>query len=252
MILNSSVDIEKAKSAYANAEPFKFCVIDDFLAEPIAELLHKDMEYLIPDSKWVHYDSPIEKKYATNRWDLIPALTRTVLMVMNTSVVMDTIEEISGIKGLLPDPDLRGAGLHVILPGGKLLLHSDRQKHPTLNIYRRLNAIIYLNKDWKDSWNGHLEMWDRDITECKHKIAPVFNRFVLFETTAMSWHGHPEVLNCPIGTSRKSLALYYWTSTIPDNFEINEGSTDFRSRPGENEPEVIKLMEERRRAPGRK
>ncbi len=247
MIL-SDIDIEKAKSDYANAEPFKFCVIDDVFREDVIDLIHKDLEYLIPDSKWHRYDNPIEKKYTTDKWEIMPSFTRAVLLTMNSGIVIDKLEEITGIKGLLPDPNLRGAGISFVLPGGKLDLHADRQIHPKLNVYRRLNALIYINKNWRDEWAGALELWNKDVTKCVHKISPIFNRLVLFETTATSFHGHPDPLRAPIGTSRKALSLYYWTATIPKGFDLNLGSTDFRGRPNENDPELEKFREERRNA----
>ena len=43
---------------------------------------------------------------------------------------------------------------------------SDYEKHPLLkNKERRLNIILYLNKTWKDEWNGDTELWNTDMTK---------------------------------------------------------------------------------------
>jgi hypothetical protein len=35
---------------------------------------------------------------------------------------------------------------------------------------------------------------------------------VIFETHDKTYHGHPTPLACPVGQSRKSLILYYYTA----------------------------------------
>jgi hypothetical protein len=75
--------------------------------------------------------------------------------------------------------------------------------------------IVYLNKDWRESYNGHLELWDRTMSRCVQKILPIYSRCVVFSTTDWSYHGHPEKLACPAGMTRKSIALYYYTNGRP-------------------------------------
>ena len=72
-----------------------------------------------------------------------------------------------------------------------------------LHLERRVNVIIYLNESWDDSFGGHLELWNRDMTlKCK-EISPLFNRCVVFNTDATSYHGHPEPLATPEGVFRR-------------------------------------------------
>lgn len=67
------------------------------------------------------------------------------------------------------------------------------------------------------------------MKRCEKAISPVGNRAVIFNTDPSSFHGHPEPLRCPPGTTRRSLALYYFT--------IEQGtlvrSTEYRARPGD-------------------
>src|SRR5438309_11775207 len=62
---------------------------------------------------------------------------------------------------------------------------------------------------------------------------PVFNRFVVFNTTEFSFPGHSEPLHAPRGVSRRSLALYYYTSGRPEEELSGDHGTLFRPRPGE-------------------
>jgi hypothetical protein len=105
--------------------------------------------------------------------------------------------------------------LHQILPGGLLKIHADFGKHPVLKLERRLNVLVYLNKDWKEEYQGHFELWNKELTECKVRIAPIFNRLALFTTNSVSYHGHPDALMCPETMSRKSIAMYYYTLDRP-------------------------------------
>jgi hypothetical protein len=87
-----------------------------------------------------------------------------------------------------------------------------------------------LNKDWKEEFGGHLELWNRDVRQCEAKILPLFNRLVVFGTTDFTFHGHPNPLQCPEGMTRKSLALYYFTNGRPADEMTGEHSTLFKAR----------------------
>ena len=58
---------------------------------------------------------------------------------------------LTGVGGLVPDPHLHGGGQHQIRPGGKLAIHADFNRHPKLNLDRRLNLLLYLNRGWRSS-----------------------------------------------------------------------------------------------------
>jgi hypothetical protein len=87
-----------------------------------------------------------------------------------------------------------------------------------------------LNKDWREEYGGHLQLWDRDVTRCEAKVLPIFNRMMVFGTTDFTFHGHPDPLQCPEGMTRKSLALYYFSNGRPAEEITGEHSTIFRPR----------------------
>jgi hypothetical protein len=126
-----------------------------------------------------------------------------------------------------------GGGFHEISTGGLLGVHADFRLHRRLNLSRRLNMLIYLNRDWRIEWGGQLGLWDRTGKREIQKIDPLFNRCVVFNTDAHSYHGHPEPLKCPSDVTRKSIALYYYTASEAIRDEIPANSTMYVSRPGE-------------------
>jgi Rps23 Pro-64 3,4-dihydroxylase Tpa1-like proline 4-hydroxylase len=150
------------------------------------------------------------------------------------SVFIDFLETLTGITGLLPDPHLWGGGLHQIQRGGFLKVHADFNRHERLDLDRRLNLLVYLNKDWKEEYGGQLELWSRDMKRCEERVLPVFNRCVVFSTTDTSYHGHPDELTCPEGWTRKSMALYYYTTGRSAEETSQSHSTLYQERPGES------------------
>ena len=104
-------------------------------------------------------------------------------------VFLEFLESLTGIDGLIPDPYYEGGGLHPIVPGGFLKVHADFNWHKDLKLDRRLNVIVYLNRNWKEEYGGHLELWNREMTRCERRVLPIFNRCVIFSTTDFSYHG---------------------------------------------------------------
>ena len=68
------------------------------------------------------------------------------------------------------------------------------------------------------------------MTHCDAKVAPIFNRLMVFGTTDFTYHGHPNPLRCPEGMTRKSLALYYFSNGRPTEEVTGEHTTVFRAR----------------------
>jgi 2OG-Fe(II) oxygenase superfamily len=157
---------------------------------------------------------------------------------LNSASVLKSLESLTGEGPLISDPFFDGGGLHQIERGGHLSIHSDFAKPRHLPIFRRLNLIIYLNKDWKEGFGGSLELWSRDGKQKVKSVLPVANRAVIFTTDTTSYHGHPEPVNCPPNMSRRSLALYYYSVQPParahngttTRWRLNVGNQDADTR----------------------
>lgn len=218
---------------YQQAKPFPHIVIDDFLPEYILENILTEFPQS-GDIDWQKFENKSEKKLANKHERNMGDHTRALLYQLNSSTFIEFLENLTGIKGIIPDPHFEGGGLHQIEKGGYLKMHVDFNRHTKLNLDRRLNLLLYLNKDWQEEYGGYLELWDKEITKCEKKILPIFNRLVIFTTTDFTYHGHPEPLTCPEGRTRKSLALYYYTNGRPaEEISGKAHSTIFQARPGE-------------------
>ncbi|MGH8118399.1 MAG: 2OG-Fe(II) oxygenase [Rhodanobacteraceae bacterium] len=145
----------------------------------------------------------------------MPERTRGFIAALNAPPFLSVLSDITGIADLHPDPELRGGGIHAIGRGGYLKLHTDFNWHRGLAMHRRLNLLVYLNQDWQSAWNGAIELWSADARQRVFSLSPRLGHALLFETNDISYHGHPDPLECPEGTFRKSIALYYYTPTRP-------------------------------------
>lgn len=209
-----NADPAALQEQYVSAQPFPHIVIDDLFPEAILEEVLADFPR--PDEiAWRKFDNPTEKKLGYWHENPLRPSVQLFLYEMNSAPLLQFLEALTGIDGLISDPYYGGAGPHQIERGGFLKVHVDFNWHPLLKLDRRLNLLVYLNKDWQEEYGGHLELWNRDVSRCERKVLPVFNRTVVFSTTDFSFHGHPEPLACPEGRTRKSVSFYYYSNGRP-------------------------------------
>jgi Rps23 Pro-64 3,4-dihydroxylase Tpa1-like proline 4-hydroxylase len=233
---------EKAEE-YKNNKPFPHIYFDNFLPGEAAEAALRDF----PEPKqltWSEFNNPNEKKLAFNVVERLPAPDRDVLYFLNSRPMLRFLEVLTGLEGIIPDPYYSGGGLHQVKRGGKLEVHADFNYHAKLKLDRRINVLIYLNKDWQEEYGGHFELWNGQMTRAEQKILPLFNRCAIFSTTSFSYHGHPTPLACPPDRTRKSFATYYYSNGRPEE-EVSEAhSTLFQHRPeaGQSKRHVVKNL----------
>jgi 2OG-Fe(II) oxygenase superfamily len=140
---------------------------------------------------------------------------------MCAAPMMQVLRDITGHADLCVDPLFHGGGMHESFRGGWLNMHADWTQHPVLPLTRRLNLIVYLNRDWDPAWGGALELRHAKDETSTAKVEPFFNRAVIFPTTAETLHGFPDPMTCPADRSRKSVSWFYWS---PDPDAIKEGA----------------------------
>lgn len=219
MTISSIFDVEKFCSSselcsenYASAKPFAHIVLDGMLRPGPKSLLES-----FPNPDWSHWQS-LGDTYQLNKRSCndiahIPHSFAQIIAEMSSPTYLRALEKITGIGKLLPDPYLAGGGLHMSGPGGVLAPHTDFHVYGTLELYRRVNVILYLNEDWQESFGGCLEL---GLGEDKQVIVPSFGRCVIFTTDDKSVHGFPKAIID--GKWRKSIALYYYTSREAPTF----------------------------------
>ena len=198
---------------YLNAAPFPHIAVDDFLPDDLVRDVIKNFPI-----EQVSEERTFEMGYAGQfKRQILPeacnAFNRELFWFLNSRPVLQYLEGLTGIDGLLPDPYYVGGGFHVTGRGGLLGIHADFRINDQLHVQRRINLLIYLNPEWDDNWNGQLELWSKDMKQCVARVSPILNRCVVFSTDANTWHGHPDALATPDGVKRRSIAMYYYTAS---------------------------------------
>ena len=225
---------ESLSGAYCFAEPFPHMVADDFLPDSVARMA---LEHFPREA--LRSDRVFEMGYAgLHKRQILPdecdAPARQLFQFFNSRPMLEFLEGLTAIPGLIPDPYFMGGGYHETGRGGKLGIHADFRVNEQLHLHRRLNVIIYLNEQWDESYGGNLELWSRDMAAKCREVAPLFNRCVIFNTDATSYHGHPDPLTTPDGVLRRSIALYYYTASKEIYNEVPNTSTLYQARPGDD------------------
>lgn len=231
-LLISAADARAAAApfaaAYQSASPYAHAGFDNFLDPVILDRVREELRVL-PEAETM-FDRPQEKLKSSYQPERLGAYTRALFQALNAKPFLAFLEEMSGIEGLIPDPYFAGGGIHVVANGGHLDIHADFNHHGKMNLERRLNVLIYLNRDWREEWGGSFEIWNREMTEKVASFVPEFNRMVCFSTDSDTWHGNPAPVNHPAGEPRQSIALYYYTATWDSTRKSH--TTLFRPRPG--------------------
>lgn len=212
--MNNLIDLDNIN--YINY-PFSHCVIDNFLDNQKANILHDEIVRLKKDDSDVKFkkkkDFNQQNKYAFTDLKKFEPNLENIFRFLTSSNFIKKLEKITGISNLITNcVDLKGAGVHLMENNSYLNMHTDFNiyKDPTYgNLERRINLLIYFNKNWENQYNGDLLLADYNTGFYK-RIEPSFNRCVIFNTSSESIHGVPEKLNIPQNQFRKSIAIYYY------------------------------------------
>ncbi|TAF65715.1 MAG: 2OG-Fe(II) oxygenase [Cytophagales bacterium] len=230
-LLNShyteATTIAQLKEQFNTTQPYKHLVMDNFLEEAFANTIHDYFPAIDVLNK--HYKGLNEQKSEGSNFEAFhPSFSQLRQMLMSKEFCQ-WVSDIVGIPDLFITDDKLGTGLHQGGNGSFLDIHIDFNIHTEKNVHRRLNLLIYMNKDWKDEYGGHLEMWNSNMTQCEKKVAPLFNRCVIFETNEISYHGYSKV-TLPEGLTRRSFYAYFYT-------DIREGATKYHDTVFKPKPE---------------
>lgn len=235
---NWKSNIDSLNKEFIKNIPYPHVLIRKFFTEEIANKL-SEVFPSIDSETWKKYNNPLEHKYSHNEISKLPEEYKKIFVLLQSDEFISLIKQITSIQNLENDPLLHGAGLHFYPNRGKLDLHLDYSLHPFLKKERRVNLIIYLNKNFKEQWGGQLELRSRDFNTIK-QVIPKFNSAILFQTSDDSVHGVPEEINCPEGEGRKSIAIYYISE--PRNNIIIRKKAEFLEIPNENDQEKKKML----------
>ena len=191
---------------YLLAKPFPHLIIDNFcdgnkllkMYNNIPELNNKSRDYVFANNKF-------EK---SNYKELGPEFEE-LYNDLSSKKMNDFLSFIAN-EEVFVDPVNHGGGLHQGKKNSFLDMHLDFNYHPlNKGWYRNMNLLLYLNKDWKPEYKGHLKLVDLRSGEEAQLEVP-FNRMIIQQTRAYTLHGY-DMTNFPDKVYRTSVATYAYT-----------------------------------------
>jgi Rps23 Pro-64 3,4-dihydroxylase Tpa1-like proline 4-hydroxylase len=217
--------------SYNTQSPYPHIVIEDFLEKEVLHNVSKEA-YVVctnPHENWRfggRLNSKDEHDFQQKKRGIgvinnLPYHTKELVNYLNSDEFVSKLENLTGKDGLVADPSLVGGGLHETKRGGYLGIHHDFNTLWINNeqYYRQINLLLYINPHWDESWGGHLELWDKNMTGPSEIVNVKSNRCVIFNIDGAP-HGHPHPLNSPPDISRRSIAMYYYSKEVPQTSEI--------------------------------
>ena len=214
-------EADAVRARFRSARPFRHACIDGFLEPDIAEQALADFPGFNNEAARNEFGEVGRKAVNTDLPKISPFYARLSDYLVSDSF-MDQMSALTGIPGLKPDVNQYGGGTHENLPGQSLDPHVDFNYDMATGRHRRINLLIYLNKDWDEAWGGNIALHSnpRD-PQSDESVAytPDFNRAVLFETNEHSWHGfrRVEIPEDASTRSRKCLSIYLYTDDRPED-----------------------------------
>ena len=227
-------DPDEFKKNFLTVEPFPHFCIDNFLNEGFANEIYdsfptfQEAKALGQGFKAVNESKKIQ---ISDDSKFAPAMKKLSDLLQSKKFV-DMWSDLTGLPNLLSDPKLIGGGIHETNSGGHLDVHVDFNFVEKEQLHRRLNILIYFNKDWKEEYGGYLDLWDVNVKKRYGYFKPKFNRACGFITSGTSYHGVTP-LTCPPDIFRKSFAAYYYTKEAPEGWTGKKHSTLFKARPNQ-------------------
>ena len=191
----------------------------------ISNLLPEDLALEIYQSfpkasqKWREMKSFREHKYTSKDFDNMPDLLREITFAIQDKRVIEAVESIVSMNKLEADETLYAGGLSMMEKDHFLDPHIDNSHNQGRDLYRRLNLLYYVTPEWSESDGGHLNLWDKTVTQ-NTEIHSTFNTLVLMETHDHSWHS---VSTIKKDDFRCCVSNYYFSKESPsgeDYFHI--------------------------------
>jgi hypothetical protein len=231
-VLNDALDIQ---NRFQTALPFRHAVIEGFLEPEVCERLLEDFPCFNAKYALNEHGEVGGKAVVEQMGSISPAYAKFYEYI-NSHAFLQKMSDLTGIPNLIADATLFGGGTHENRDGQYLDAHIDFNVDEKRMLYRRLNLLIYLNKEWEESWGGNIQLHSNPRypeTNETFQFAPLFNRAVIFETSEYSWHGF-ETITLPEDKkhlSRKSISIYLYTKDRPAEEVVAPHTTFYICRP---------------------
>lgn len=226
---------DQIQRQFQTAQPFRFTVLDNFLQVQHCEQLLADFPPF-QDKFAINEHGHVGGKAVVEQVNEISPFYWDFYEYINSDEFLKAMSEMTGIPDLIADPTLFGGGTHDNRDGQGLDIHVDFNIDERRSLHRRLNLLIYLNKEWDPVWGGNIELHSDPKNPDKNEVfssPPLFNRALIFETNERSWHGFGRIQlpGDKKHLSRKSFSIYLYTKDRPAEEIVAPHTTFYLPQP---------------------
>lgn len=223
---------QKMKKEFSVKGRINTCFIDNLLPENIARDIYN--AFPSPEEMAIH-KSLRENKRIAAQMDLYNPLLEEIVYAFQDPRIVKLVEEITGLKEMVPDELLYAGGISLMSKGNFLNPHLDNSHDNDRESYRVLNLLYYVTPDWQEENGGNLELWDNGVKNSQRTIHSRFNRLVLMVTNKSSYHSVSKVLS----DGKRCCVSNYYFSQIPAEPSAYFHVTSFYGRPEEPVKDIL-------------
>lgn len=217
---------ENLAKEFQNKGRINSCFIDNLLPLEVAINIYE--AYPSPEEMSIH-KSLRENKRIAAQMDLYNPLLEEIVFAFQDERIVKIVEEITGLKDMIPDENLYAGGISLMANGNFLNPHLDNSHDNDRENYRVLNLLYYVTPEWREENGGNLELWDNGTKSKQRVIFSKFNRLVLMITNKSSYHSVSKV----ISEGKRCCVSNYYFSRIPAESSEYFHVTSFYGRPEE-------------------
>ena len=221
-----------------NAGNFKYYVISDLL--PL-KLANEIADKFPSEENLRKRDTLREYKRVGVDFEIYDPIMESITFAFHDSQVVNSIEKLTGFKKMIPDKHLYAGGLSSMSKNSFLNPHLDNSHNDDKTLYRALNLLYYVSKDWKIDYGGNLILFPNGMKSSSKTIHSKFNTLVLMETNNQSYHGVSKVIN---KSPRRCISKYYFSEVSTNGKNYNH-VTSFFSFPKDSLVKRISLLLDR-------
>ncbi len=233
-LIFDKLELHKAelKKEFNQTGRINSCFIDNLLPQEVAQEIYE--AYPSPEEMALH-KSLRENKRIAAQMDLYHPLLEEIVFAFQDERIVKVVEEITGLKEMIPDEHLYAGGISLMATGNFLNPHLDNSHDNERENYRVLNLLYYVTPDWDINNGGNLELWDNGMGNPQRVIHSKFNRLVLMITNKTSIHSVSKVT----ALGKRCCVSNYYFSAKPAEASAYFHVTSFYGRPDEPVKNVL-------------
>jgi Rps23 Pro-64 3,4-dihydroxylase Tpa1-like proline 4-hydroxylase len=138
------------------------CSVPALLPDDVATAIYREFP---PLRTMRRLSSLRERKCAFKQLRECAPIVEHVTFAFQNSRIVRLVEQIAGMRELVPDTHLYAGGISSMVRGDYLHPHIDNSHDAERKLYRRINLLYYVTQGWTLANGGNLNLCDADVRQ---------------------------------------------------------------------------------------